>query len=158
MPLNVQTSQSSPLTCPDASAYYKHLGMATSAEYYVNMKGVAVNNACTWGSDGTSEGNWAPVVFGVGKDTYGSTWLSIQTTVQNNPSSYKDLDYTVELQGNFGGSQCFYTKGRYCTRGTPANYDPADCQTTSSNEVPGCTVSGARCNDILCTNIHARSS
>ena len=143
VPLVVQKSAQSPLTCPNAATYYKHLNMATTAEYYVNMKGVTVDKACTWSSDGSSEGNWAPAVFGVGMDENGKTWLSIQSTIQNNPSSYKDLDFTVELQGDFGGAVCYYTNGHYCTSGSPENYQSSNCQTTSTAKVPGCTVSHA---------------
>lgn len=137
----VQKSASSPLTCPDASKYYQHLNMATTAEYYVNMKGIAVDQACTWSSDGSNRGNWAPAVFGVGMDEGGHTWLSIQSTIQNNPSNYKDLDFTVELQGDFGGSKCFYTNGHYCTSGSPDSYESGSCQTIQTAKVPGCTVS-----------------
>ena len=95
-------------------------------------------------------GNWAPIVFGVGTDTSGETWLSIMTTQQNNPSSYQALDYTVELQGDFGGAACFLVQDAsgtpwYCTAGTPDSYDTSNCQTYDSvkQNVPGCTVSVA---------------
>ena len=148
VPLDTQSGTTSPLTCPNGATYYKHLGMVTSAEYYVNMAGVPVEKACIWGTDGTDEGNWAPVVFGVGTDASGATWLSIQTTRQNDPINYEELNYTVALQGDFGGTNaCFYVNvdsvGYYCSKGTPSSYSPSDCVSynPSTHPVPGCTVS-----------------
>jgi hypothetical protein len=147
VPLNTQPGTTSQLTCPNASTYYKHLNMATTAEYYVNMKGTSVQNACTWGTDGSSAGNWAPVVFGVGMDESGNTWLSIQSTIQNFPSTYQSLDFTVELQGNLGGSACYFVNqggvGYYCSSGSPSTFQPSKCDTILTKAVPGCTVSSA---------------
>ena len=145
--MDTQAGSTNPLTCPDESSYYKHLNLPTTAEYYVNMKGTPVSAACNWSSDGSYEGNWAPVVFGVGTNSAGETYLSIMTTQQNLPTSYKPLDYTVELVGDFGGdAACFLTQDTsgnalYCSKGTPDNYSPSDCKSTSNTAVPGCTVS-----------------
>ena len=124
------------------------MGSETTAEYYVNLQGTPVSSACNWSSDGSHEGNWAPIVFGVGTDTSGKTWLSIMTTQQNKPTSYQALDYTVELKGDFGGAACFLVQDQsgtpwYCTAGTPDKYDTSNCQTYDSakQNVPGCTVS-----------------
>ena len=124
------------------------MGMSTSAQYYINMAGFAVENACNWSTDGSYEGNWAPITLGVGTDTYGKSWLSIQSTQQNFPTTYKALDYTIELIGDLSGT-CFFTQdssgnGLYCSSGTPSSFDAAsDCVSYDINlhPVPGCTVS-----------------
>ena len=137
-----------PLTCPDSAKYYKHEGKSTTAQYYINNKGVPMKDACTWGTDGSSKGNWAPSYLGVGRDTYGKTWLSISSTAQNNPTKYQPLDYTVEIVGDNLSGKCKLSGGQYCSG---ANYD--DC-----NE-QGCTVS--ICNEYLHahnTNMSVRSN
>jgi hypothetical protein len=129
VPLNTEPASTNPLTCPDASTYYTHEGLSTTAQYYVNNQGVTLENACIWGTDGTDEGNWAPTFFGVGQDVYGKTYLSIATTIQNNPTNYKPLNYTVKIIGNISGN-CGLVNGQYCTGG-----DFSECNTS------GCTVS-----------------
>ena len=89
-----------------------------------------MEDACTWGKDGTGQGNWAPSYLGVGQDPYGKTWLSISSTAQNNPTNYQPLDYTVEITGDGLSGKCRLQGGKYCSGD---NYD--DC-----NE-EGCTVS-----------------
>ena len=133
IPLDTQPDSMSNLTCPDASSYFTWEGAPTSAQYYINNQGVVVSNACTWGSDGTDMGNWAPSYLGVGQDIYGKTWLSISSTAQNDPTNYKALNYTVEIVGNTSG-KCKLSKGRYCSGDY---YD--DC-----NDY-GCTVSSPKC-------------
>ncbi|KAI4151844.1 MAG: hypothetical protein L6R39_001942 [Caloplaca ligustica] len=100
VPLNTQPGSENPLTCPDSSTYFKHDGSPTTAQYYVNNRGVPVHEACSWNTDGSGKGNWAPTYFGVGQDTYGKTWLSISSTKQNNPKSYSPLDYVAEIVGD----------------------------------------------------------
>ena len=143
MPLNTQPGQNHPLTCPESKNYYQWLDKPTTAQYYVNMKGISVDQACQWSTDGSYKGNWAPINFGVGQDVYGKTWLSITSTKQNNPVSWKDLDYNVEIKGELGGP-CFYVykngKGYYCSKGSLSNYDLGSCQTQETNLVPGCTA------------------
>ncbi|KAI4203683.1 MAG: hypothetical protein LQ350_001684 [Teloschistes chrysophthalmus] len=129
VPLNTQPGSVSPLTCPDSNTYFKHDGDATSAEYYVNNRGVPVHEACTWNSDGSGKGNWAPTYFGVGQDPHGKTWLSISSTKQNNPKSYTPLDYVAEIVGDNLSGKCRLKDGKYCAGD---NYD--DCNDT------GCTV------------------
>lgn len=129
VPLNTQSGHTAPLTVPDASTYYQWTGKPTSAQYYINNKGVKEADACSWNVDGSDMGNWAPSYLGVGKDTYGKTWLSIASTAQNNPKSYTPLDYTVEITGNLSG-KCRLQNGQYCSGD---NY--SDCNKS------GCTVS-----------------
>lgn len=130
VPLNTQPGSTHELTCPDSSSYFHHDGAQTTAQYYVNRKGIPLESACKWGKDGTSQGNWAPTVFGVGRDADGKTWLSITTTTQNRPISYKPLDYTVTLKGDHLSTNCRVQNGKYCWGD---NFE-------SCNE-SGCTVS-----------------
>ena len=68
--------------------------------------------------DGSHEGNWAPTVLGVGRDVFGKTWLSISTTIDNNPKDYQPLDYNVELLADKGGAlsgKCKLIRGKYCS-------------------------------------------
>lgn len=129
MPLNTEPKSTSPLTCPDASTYYTHQGDPTTAQYYVNNQGIALEDACIWGTDGTDKGNWAPSYFGVGQDIYGKTWCSIASTAQNDPSNYHPLNYTVRITGNTSGN-CGLVNGQYCS-----GDDYTECNTA------GCTVS-----------------
>ncbi|KAL8770608.1 MAG: hypothetical protein Q9209_003676 [Squamulea sp. 1 TL-2023] len=129
VPLNTQPGSLNPLTCPDSNKYFKHNGDPTSAQYYVNNRGVPVHEACSWNTDGSGKGNWAPTYFGVGRDPYGKTWLSISSTKQNNPKSYSPLDYDAEIVGDDLSGKCKLKSGKYCSGD---NYD--DCNDT------GCTV------------------
>lgn len=156
------------MTCPDAGTYYQHLGDLTSAQYYVNNKNVPVTSACQWNTDGSNEGNFAPVVIGAETDSSGATWLSIMTSRQNDPINYQELDYSIELVGDFGGSACFYTQsegvGYYCSSGSLANFDPNQegCKTfdpSAGVTVPGCTVSSWPCLQyLIASNVFIRSS
>ncbi|KAL8810079.1 MAG: hypothetical protein Q9223_002635 [Gallowayella weberi] len=129
IPLNTQPGSLNPLTCPDSNKYFRHNGDPTSAQYYVNNRGVPVHEACSWNTDGSGKGNWAPTYFGVGQDPYGKTWLSIASTKQNNPKSYTPLDYVAEIVGDDLSGKCRLKSGKYCSGD---NYD--DCNDT------GCTV------------------
>lgn len=129
MPLNTQPNSESPLTCPDAATYFRHNGDPTTAQYYINNQGIAMPKACIWGTDGSGMGNWAPSFLGVGQDVYGKTWLSISTTAQNNPKSYKPLNFTVKITGHTSG-KCGLVDGKYCSG---ERYEHCNTQ--------GCTVS-----------------
>jgi hypothetical protein len=134
VPLNTDPGTVNPLTCPDEKTYYQHLGMPTSAQYYINPAGTPVDQACQWSTNGTDVGNFAPSYLGAGTDSSGNTWLAITSTQQQNPANYQNLDYTIELQGNFGGSNaCFVVvqggTAYYCSSGSPSNFSPSDCET-----------------------------
>ncbi|KAL8846827.1 MAG: hypothetical protein Q9221_008113 [Calogaya cf. arnoldii] len=129
VPLNTQPGSLNPLTCPDSNKYFKHNGDPTSAQYYVNKRGVPIHEACAWNTDGSGKGNWAPTYFGVGQDPYGKTWLSIASTKQNNPKSYSPLDYDAEIVGDDLSGRCKLKGGKYCSGD---KYD--DCNDN------GCTV------------------
>lgn len=127
VPLNVEPNTTDNLTCPDADKYYKWTGSSTSAQYYVNPAGVAVKDACTWGSNANPWGNYAPLNLGVGYSN-GAAWLAI---FQNAPTTDAKLDFTIEIVGDGVSGSCKYTNGKYCSG---SNYET--CSSTT-----GCTVS-----------------
>lgn len=127
VPVNAMPGSTANLTCPDADNYYKWQGGSTSAQYYVNPAGVAVEDGCQWGTDANPWGNFAPMNIGVGYSN-GAAWLSI---FQNAPTTDAKLDFCVEIKGDGVSGTCKYSNGQYCGG---ANYD--DCSTTK-----GCTVS-----------------
>ena len=135
VPLRTKPGTISELTCPDSSRYYRHEGASTTAQYYINNKGVPKEDACRWNEDGSNTGNWAPSVLGAGRDTYGKTWLSIFTTIDNLPKNYRPLDYAVEIvpegDGKLSG-KCCLKNGLYCFT------DPFGATTCNER---GCTVS-----------------
>ena len=100
-----------PLTNPDSATYYKWQGKATTAQYYVNNAGVAVEDACVWTSSKfpSSAGNWAPTNIGVGKSEAGETYISI---FPNLPTSTAVLDFDIEIVGDISGT-CWLKKGQY---------------------------------------------
>ena len=149
--MNTQPGEKSPLTCPDASTYYKHQNVDTSAQYYVNLAGVEMKKACSWGSDetdsGNAYGNWAPVNMGVGTNSQGATFVSLLSTEQNFPKKVVPLNFNIEMKGDFGGSACMYIvkngQGQFCSGGTMQN--PQNCKAhgqyvNKQGPVPGCTV------------------
>ncbi|KAI9761369.1 MAG: hypothetical protein M1835_008187 [Candelina submexicana] len=105
VPLDTQSGQTHPLTCPDAGSYYKakYGDGHTSAQYYVNPAGVSVSDACRWGDSSKPWGNFAPVNLGVGKRD-GAIWASI---TQNSPTTNAKLDFNVQLQGDLS-CKCKY--------------------------------------------------
>lgn len=127
VPLNAQPGTTTNLTCPDAEKYYKWGGSFTSAQYYVNPAGVAVEDACQWGSSANPWGNYAPLNLGVGYSN-GAAWLSI---FQNAPTTDAKLDFTVTIEGDNVSGTCRYSNGQYCSG---KNY--GSCSSTT-----GCTVS-----------------
>ncbi|KAK3116258.1 Beta-glucosidase (SUN) [Teratosphaeriaceae sp. CCFEE 6253] len=124
VPLNTQPGSTSNLTCPDADNYYNWQGGHTSAQYYVNPAGVAVSDACQWGSDSNPWGNFAPLNLGVGYSN-GAAWLAI---FQNAPTTSAKLDFSVEIVGDNLSGSCKYENGQYCSG-------------SSCSAVTGCTVS-----------------
>ncbi|ESZ99503.1 hypothetical protein SBOR_0068 [Sclerotinia borealis F-4128] len=124
VPLSTSPGNTYNLTCPDASDYYSWEGLPTSAQYYINPKGTDTAEACVWGSTGGNVGNWAPVNAGVGKDSSGTTWLSI---IPNTPTNtYGTLDFTITIEGDVSG-KCSYSSGTYYNNGVESS--------------TGCTVS-----------------
>ena len=133
IPLQLDAGSTSNLTCPDAAHYYNWQGKSTSAQYYVNPKGVSSEAGCQWGSPGGNIGNFAPLNLGVGYSN-GAAWLSI---FQNLPTTDAKLDFSIEVVGSDGGydnlvGRCKYENGQFCSG---ENYSQR------SSDGKGCTVS-----------------
>jgi len=133
IPLSVAAGSSESLTCPTEESYYRWGGKLTSAQYYVNPAGVAVQDACQWGNSGSDTGNWAPLNIGAGFSN-GQAWIGI---FPNEPTTGADLDYSVSITGDNIIGACQYRSGAYYTQGSDGNFDvPAG---------NGCTVSVESC-------------
>ncbi|KAF9895013.1 hypothetical protein FE257_004637 [Aspergillus nanangensis] len=107
VPLALGTTELQPLTCPDGAKYYQWQGKTTSAQYYVNPKGVSAEKGCQWGDGSQPIGNWAPINLGVGENN--GKWLSV---FQNSPTTNEKLDYSVEIRGDNLSGSCKYDAGK----------------------------------------------
>ncbi|KAK3192824.1 Beta-glucosidase (SUN) [Lecanicillium sp. MT-2017a] len=124
IPFPAQPGGSVTLTNPDQSTYYQWQDQATSAQYYLNNKGLTPEEACVWdcAKDHDSCGNWAPIIIGVGRAKDGITYLSL---FQNRPTSSAILDFNVEIKGDVN-SKCSFINGQWtggndgCTTGMPS--------------------------------------
>jgi hypothetical protein len=121
VPLGANTQTTEPLTCPAASQYYQWKGKPTSAQYYVNPKGVSTEVGCQWSDGSRPIGNFAPINLGVGENN--GKWLSI---FQNSPTTNEHLDFNIKIQGENLSGSCRYENGKYYSL-------------TGSND-SGCTV------------------
>ncbi|RAL12810.1 SUN family protein UTH1 [Aspergillus homomorphus CBS 101889] len=108
IPLHLGDNTLQPLTCPDGQNYYKWQGKVTSAQYYVNPKGVSTEKGCQWGNGSEAIGNWAPINLGVGVNN--GKWLSI---FQNSPTTTEKLDYNVKIVGDNLSGTCKYENGKF---------------------------------------------
>lgn len=111
IPLVTSPGGTYPLTNPVEADYYMWEGDTTSAQYYVNNQGVAVDQACVWDSSAypDSAGNWAPLNIGVGQDDTGTTYISI---FPNTPTSNATLDFNIEITGDVT-TDCYYKNGAF---------------------------------------------
>jgi len=112
IPCVAQGGQSGvPLALPYSPDYYQWQGKSTTAQWYINKKGLGPEKACVWNSDEDHDGrgNWAPVNIGVGKNQDGLTFISI---FPNKPTSNADLDYNIEIIGDVN-SECKLENGAY---------------------------------------------
>ncbi|KAG6002363.1 hypothetical protein E4U21_003156 [Claviceps maximensis] len=121
IPVEAQPGQVVEVTNPLQKGYYIWDGKATSAQYYINKKGLNAAQACVWTcpNDPLGCGNWAPVVLGVGQAEDGITYISL---FQNLPTSTAQLDFSVEIIGDTN-SKCAFKHGKWvggdtgCTTG-----------------------------------------
>ncbi|KAJ5958946.1 uncharacterized protein N7479_006096 [Penicillium vulpinum] len=97
------------LTCPDGDNYFFWEGKVTSAQYYVNPKGVSTEKGCQWGDGSEPIGNWAPINLGVGYTKSGK-FLSI---FPNTPTTNELLDFNVKLEGDNLSDECRYENGKF---------------------------------------------
>ncbi|KAJ5908094.1 Secreted beta-glucosidase sun1 [Penicillium taxi] len=126
IPLSATAGDTHALACPNSAEYYKWENKDTSAQYYVNNKGVSTEVGCQWGDGSAPVGNWAPMNIGVGY-TDGTTWLSM---FKNEPTTDADLDFKVKIVGTGIKGECFYDgKGTF--------YDASGAISGTN----GCTVS-----------------
>ncbi|KAJ5317378.1 hypothetical protein PENANT_c034G06463 [Penicillium antarcticum] len=109
VPLSAASGATHPLTCPDGDTYFNWEGKATSAQYYVNPKGVSTEKGCQWGDGSEPIGNWAPLNLGVGYTSSGK-FLSI---FPNTPTTTKKLDFNVKLVGDNLSDECRYEGGTF---------------------------------------------
>jgi hypothetical protein len=124
VPVDSQPGSTMPLTCPDGETYYQWEGKITSAQYYINMPGYAIEDACVWGSEGDDFGNWAPGVLGVGYSA-GQAWVSI---MPNWPTQMNaQIPYSITLTGDNAAEQCRYQNGQYCTGSNFESCSPKGC-------------------------------
>lgn len=129
VPVTTQPGETVELACPDNSMYYQWQGKPTSAQYYVNNKGVAEQDACSWGDGSKPVGNWAPVNLGVGYDAKSQrAYLSLAPNAPTNPDA--KLDFNIEFKADDMSNQCKYSNGQYLSG---SNYDQP--------QKDGCTVS-----------------
>lgn len=108
VPLGLSNGETQPLTCPDGQKYFHWEGKTTSAQYYVNPKGVSTEKGCKWGDGSEPIGNWAPLNMGIGENN--GKWLSL---FQNSPTTNKKLDFNVKIEGDHLSGSCKYEDGSF---------------------------------------------
>ncbi|EEH11584.1 cell wall synthesis protein [Histoplasma capsulatum G186AR] len=109
VPLSVGGGSITELTCPDSGNYYTWQGKGTSAQYYVNPKGVTIQEGCQWGDGSRPIGNFAPINLGVGRSD-GTIFLSI---FQNAPTTNAKLDFSIKIEGSNLSGACSYKNGMF---------------------------------------------
>lgn len=117
------------LTCPDGDDYFTWGGKVTSAQYYVNPKGVSTEKGCQWGDGSEPIGNWAPINLGVGYTKSGK-FLSI---FPNTPTTTKPLDFNVKLEGDNLSDECRYEGGKFYDSKGPIS-DNSGCTVSFSSQ------------------------
>lgn len=108
IPTVVESEGSAELYNPFQNMSYTWEGSSTSAQYYVNLKGLSEDIACVWDSPdpyADSAGNWAGINLGTSVDDNGVTYLSI---FHNTPTSTAPLDFNIKLSGDIS-SECEYS-------------------------------------------------
>ncbi|KAI1845703.1 hypothetical protein JX265_008686 [Neoarthrinium moseri] len=111
LPLWTEPGNTYDLTNIASSAYYEWDGKATTLQYYVNPRGVSVEDGCVWDSptNPDSAGNWAPLNIGTGQSSDGITYLSV---FKNQPTTTAPLDFDIVVSGDISGS-CAYKNGAF---------------------------------------------
>ncbi|GAB0138248.1 hypothetical protein EsDP_00006485 [Epichloe bromicola] len=115
LPVVAQPGGSVEVANPEQVKSYKWKGKKTSAQYYINKKGLGPSQACVWNcpNDPKGCGNWAPANLGVSQDEDGITYISI---FQNFPTSTATLDFNIKITGDVN-KQCAYKDGNWYSDG-----------------------------------------
>lgn len=132
LPTLVSAGSTVDLYNPYQSESYEWLGSTTSAQYYLNLQGLSVDQACTWTPDAPyseKAGNWAGMNLGTSVNSDGETFLSI---FHNTPTSDASMDYDIQVAGTAEG-------GDGDVSGLECRYESASNSVTGGGN--GCTVS-----------------
>lgn len=131
VPLDVLPGATNRLASVDQQKFWKtQSGELTTAQYYINMPGYSVEQACRWGESSDDFGNFSPANIGVGYNA-GNAYVSIFRNWPSQKTAF--LPYTVTIEG--GSMPCRYQNGQYCSGEGFRN-----CQ---SEENAGCTVAAS---------------
>lgn len=126
IPLLAAPGKTQPLTCPNSKTYFKWNNKDTTAQYYVNNKGVSTEDGCQWGTKDKDMGNFAPMNLGVGFNGQ-ETFLSM---FKNRPTTNANLDFKIKIVGEGLSDSCMYDgKGIFHNDAGPID-----------DKVGGCTV------------------
>ena len=149
VPTRVAPNGYAKLSITDSGTYFKHGPNhdMTSAEYYLNLAGYDIEEACQWDSNnGQGIGNWAPVNLGLGTDSTGKmAYIGLFSAEQvlhdpASPGTPINLNYNVMVTA--GSQTCEYRvengKGNFYMNGVLDGYLG---QTFHGGSVPGVTVS-----------------
>jgi hypothetical protein len=137
VPLAASPGTTHDLTCPDGDNYFIWKGKVTSAQYYVNPKGVPTEKACQWGDGSQPIGNWAPINLGVGYTKNGK-FLSI---FPNSPTTDKPLDFNVKIVGDNLSDECRYENGKFYDKKGPIAGNSGCTVSFSFQSPPGLQIS-----------------
>lgn len=125
IPLAALAGTTKPLTVPNAATYYHWSGAATSAQYYLNNKGVSTQVGCQWGNGKAPVGNWAPLNIGAGQTSAGK-FLGM---LPNSPTTDVPLNYNVKMVGDNLSADCKYENGQFYLNGVST---PTGCTVSCS--------------------------
>lgn len=115
IPTYVEAGSTLPLTVVNEETYYQWQGQMTSAQYYVNNAGVSYEDGCIWGDSSSDVGNWAPLNFGAGWVSSGSSGISYLSLIPN-PNNETPPNYSVKIVANDDSTmngECYYVDGYY---------------------------------------------
>lgn len=107
LPTCASPGETTELYNPFQNASFTWQGSSTSAQIYVNLKGIGLDNSCVWDSPAPyadNAGNWAGIILGTSVDDSGITYLSL---FHNTPTSSTPLDYNIEIAVD-GSVDCKY--------------------------------------------------
>ncbi|KAF2122959.1 hypothetical protein BDV96DRAFT_481660 [Lophiotrema nucula] len=99
IPLTIPKGETREIAVPFHS-YWLWDNHGTSAQYYINKKGVSADAGCTWTDGSQDKGNWAPLNFGAGWDDINMN-MGFFSLAQNKPTNPNArLDYDINFVGD----------------------------------------------------------